>query len=177
MLQRARNPLAIRSFVLTTSGLLTSDSGGELKGIFSMDPSSSSNWSQLAVLYDQFRVIGGQLKLASYTGNGASTASNSICAFVFDNDSSSTPSSIGDIAGYSEITYLPTLWTDGTIRTMNFKRPIIRGVVQGQQLWYNETSPGSSPGSLKYYATNLSGSTTYYSYVLEYLVEFQMRSS
>jgi len=177
MIQRARDPITIRRFICATSGLLTSNGSGELKGAFTMDPSSASNWSQLSVLYDQFRVIGGQLKLTCYIGGGASTAANSLCAFVFDNDSTTTPSSIADISGYSEITYHPTLWTDGAVRVVNFKRPMIRGVVQGQQLWYNETSPSSSPGALKYFATNVTNSTVYYSYVLEYLVEFQMRSS
>ncbi len=176
-MQRARNPVSIHRFICSLSGLLTSTAGGELKGTLSMDPSSASNWSQLSVLYDQFRVLGGQLKLVPYVGNGSSGAANAICAFVFDNDSATTPSSIADIAGYSEITYHPTIWTDGAIRTVNFKRPVIKGVVQGQQLWYNETSPSSSPGALKYYATNVTNSTVYYSYVLEYLVEFQMRSS
>jgi len=97
--------------------------------------------------------------------------------FAFDNDSSNTPSSYADIAGYSEIHDVPAVWSSGAVKEINFKRPVIKGVVQGQQLWYNETVPSSSPGGLKFYGNALAANTYYFRYVLDYLVEFQCRSS
>jgi hypothetical protein len=176
MMQLSRSPTVIRRFIVSITGAIGSNGSGVMSGAFGMDPSGGSSWSSIALLYDQFRVIGGQLKLASCVPNN-SAALNSLVRFVFDNDSTSVPTSIGDISGYSELTDHPAVWTSGAIKVVNFKRPMIKGVVQGQQLWYNETSPSASPGGLKFYGDGLSASITYYTYVLDYLVEFQMRSS
>ncbi len=177
MMQLSRNPVVIRRFIVTITGTIGSNGSGVLAGAFGMDPSGGTPWSNLAPIYDQFRVIGGQLKLVSIQSNNASTVMNAICRFAFDNDSANTPTSIADIAGYSEITDVPCVWGSGAVKTVNFKRPITRGVLQGPQQWYNETVPSASPGSLKFYADGLTASVTYYSYILDYLVEFQMRSS
>jgi len=170
---RARNPVVIRRFVLSIQGTITSSAGGVLAGAFGMDPSGSAEWASLALIYDQFRVIGGQLKLACSTPNSVITGG--LVRFAFDNDSTTTPASYADVMAYSEITDVPAIFTN-SIKTVNFRRPMIKGVPQEAQIWYNETSPGSSPGALKFFGSGLSASAQYYSYVLDYLVEFQMRS-
>lgn len=174
-MQLSRSPTVIRRFILSTTGSLGSDGAGVMAGAITMDPSGSTLWSHLALLYDQFRVIGGQVKLVPRTSNN-SGAVNGIVRFVFD-DSTTTPTSLADISGYSELTDVPAEWTGGQVKVVNFKRPVIKGVVQGQQLWYNETTPSASPGAVKFYASGLSASITYLNYVIDYLCEFQMRSS
>jgi len=176
LMQLSRAPTSIRRFIVTTTGSLGSDGAGVMAGAFSMNPSSGSTWTQLALLYDQFRVIGGQLKLVPRTANN-SGAINGLLRFAFDNDTNATPTSIGDIAAYSEITDVPAVWTSGVVKVVNYKRPIVRGVVQGAQQWYDEAAPSASPGSLKYYGSGLSASITYLNYVMDYLVEFMYRSS
>jgi len=176
MMQAARSPIAIRRFIISISGTLTTTAGGVLSGSFGMDPSGGSTWSSIALLYDQFRVIGGQLKMVPRTSLNSANISG-LVRFAFDNDSTTVPTSLNELAGYSELTEVPAVWTSGAIKVVNFKRPMIKGVVQGQQLWYNETAPSSSPGALKFYGDGLTASTAYINYVLDYLVEFQMRSS
>jgi hypothetical protein len=144
-----------------------------MAGSFSMDPSGSAEWASLALIYDQFRVLGGQLKLACTQPNAA--VNGGIVRFAFDNDSTTTPASYADVMAYSEVKDIPAVFTN-SIQTVNFRRPVLKGTPQEASIWYNETSPGSSPGSLKYYGSSLSASTTYWSVVLDYLVEFQMRS-
>lgn len=175
-MQIARNPITIHRFILSVSGTLTSSAGGVIAGAFGMDPSGASTWASLALLYDQFRVIGGQCKLVPRTSNNSANISG-LMRFAFDNDSSTAPASLNELSGYSELTEIPAVWTSGAIKCVNFKRPVVRGVVQGSALWYNETSPGSSPGSLKFYVDGLTASVAYLNYVIDYLVEFQMRSS
>jgi len=176
MMQSARNPLTIHRAIISISGTLTSNGAGVLAGAFGMDPSGGSTWASFALLYDQFRVIGGQCKLVPRTSNNSANISG-LMRFAFDNDSSTTPTSLNELSGYSEVTEIPAVWTSGAIKVVNFKRPVVRGVVQGSQLWYNETSPSSSPGALKFYVDGLTASTAYLNYVVDYLVEFQMRSS
>jgi len=170
---RARNPIVTRQFVLSVQGYLGSTAGGVMAGALLMDPSGASEWASLALLYDQFRVLGGQLKICSMIPNTA--VGGGLVRFAFDNDSTTTPASYADVMQYSEVTDVPALFTNG-VKTVNFRRPVLRGVPQQGSIWYNETSPASSPGALKYYSQGLTGTTTYWSYVLDYLVEFQMRS-
>lgn len=165
--------MVTRRFVLSIQGTITSTAGGVLAGAFGMDPSGSAEWASLALIYDQFRVLGGQLKLACLTPN--SVYNGGIIRFAFDNDSTTTPAAYSDVMAYSEVTDVPAIFTN-SIKTVNFRRPVIMGTPQTGSIWYNETSPSSSPGALKFYGSGLSASIPYYSYVLDYLVEFQMRS-
>jgi hypothetical protein len=156
-------------------GTISSNGSGEVKGAFGMDPSGSAKWSQYASIFDMFRVLGGVLRLVPVCTNIA--VANALVLFAFDNDSMSTPSAITDIANYAEVTQLPAVWTSGGVRTVPFVRPMKGGVPQGTAaLWLDENAPSSSPGSLKFYGSGLNNSTSYYSYELEYLVEFMYRS-
>lgn len=172
----ARLPTQGQRVVLSQSGTLSSDGAGKLAGAFSMNPSSADKWSQYASIYDSFRVVGGRLDLASVSSN-ASSATNSICIFAFDNDSSGTPTAYSDVTGYSEMQRLPVVWTTGSIKSVYFSRPVVKGVPQSTStLWLDEQTPTGSLGALKFYADALTVSNAYWHYVIEYLVEFMYRS-
>jgi len=172
----ARLPTQRNQVVLSLSGSLASDGAGKLAGAFTMNPSSTDKWSQFASIYDCFRVVGGRLDLASVVANG-SAALNSISIFAFDNDSSGTPTAYSDVTSYSEMTRMPVCWASGAIKSVYFKRPTLRGVPQSTStLWLDEQTPSGSLGALKFYADGLTASTTYWHYVIEYLVEFMYRS-
>jgi hypothetical protein len=172
----ARLPTARTKVVLSINGTFTSSAGGVLAGAFSMNPSSADKWSQYASVYDCFRVVGGRLDLASQIPFN-SGVNNSIVIFAFDNDSAATPASYSDVTPYSEMTRMPACWTSGAIKSVYFQRPTIRGVAQSTSpLWIDEGSPAGSLGALKFYGDNVQASTTYWHYVLEYLVEFMFHS-
>jgi len=145
-----------------------------MAGAILMDPSGSAEWSSLALIYDQFRVLGGQVKISCMVPN--SVIGSGVVRFAFDNDSTTTPAAYSDVLMYSEVTDIPLLWSSGQVRTVDFRRPVLNGLPQESNIWYNETSPSSSPGSLKYYGSGATGSTTYWNCICDYLVEFQMRS-
>jgi hypothetical protein len=172
----ARAPNRVVTVVLAQQATLTTSAGGVFAGAFSMDPSGSAEWASFAALYDQFRVIGGNLKIVSAIANGNTTVANGIVAFAFDNDSSAAPANYGQIMQFAEVTDVPACWTSGTIKQIPFRRPMKRGTPQSQFLWYDEASPSASPGGLKFYGSGLSNSTTYWSYILEYVVQFQLRA-
>ncbi len=172
----ARAPNRVTKTLLCINGTLSSNGSGVMSGAFGMDPSGSAEWSSFAAIYDQFRVIGGVLKLASMVPNGSTTVSNSIVAFAYDNDSAATPTTYGQIMQFAEITDVPACWTSGAIKQIPFRRPFLRGQPQSQFVWYDEATPSASPGGLKFYGSGLSNSTSYWSYILEYVVEFQMRA-
>jgi hypothetical protein len=172
----ARTPNRVVKVVLSIQGTISSSAGGIMSGAFAMDPSGSSEWASFAGIYDQFRVLGGVLNLCPITANGNSSFQNAICRFAFDNDSSATPTTYGQIMDFAEVTDTLGTWTSGVIKRIPFRRPFRNGVPQSQFNWYDEASPSASPGGLKYYGSGFSNSITYWSYILDYVVEFQMRS-
>lgn len=172
----ARLPTQRASVALSVTGTLASDAACKLAGAFAMNPSSADKWSQYASIYDQFRVVGGRLSLASIAPN-SSTVLNSIAIFAFDNDSTGTPTAYSDVTAYSEMRRMPVCWTSGSIKQVNFARPRVNGEMQQvNTMWLDEQTPSGSLGALKFYADGLTASTNYWHYILEYLVEFIMRS-
>jgi len=156
-------------------GSITSSGAGVLAGAFGMDPSGANKWTHYASIFDMFRVVGGTLRLVPVCTN--QVVLNAMVLFAFDNDSSATPTAKTDIANYQEVTQLPAVWTSGAVRTFQFARPSRNGTMQGTtSLWLDEQNPSSSPGAVKFYGDGLSNSITYYSYELEYIVEFMYRS-
>jgi len=172
----ARRPQRVTKAVLASNGQIYSSAGGVISGYISMDPSTSAEWSGWAAIYDQFRVLGGNLKLSCAVTVGNSTTIPGLVAFAFDNDSAATPANYGQIIQFAEVKDVTSVWTGGTIIQFPFKRPVRNGTPQEFQLWYNESSPSASPGSIKYYGSGMSNSTLYMNYLVEYLVEFQMRT-
>jgi len=174
MLQRARHPTTIFRYVLSYESALTSDGAGAIAGTIVMDPSGTAKWSYFAAIFDQFRVVGGQVSFVSVLPVNSS-ANGSLMRCAFDNDSTTTPTAYNDLSDYSEVYDMPCVWTGGGVKKFHFLRPFVGKTPQEGNIWYNETSPSSSPGGVKLYANGLSASVTYFKYFVDLLVEFQIR--
>jgi hypothetical protein len=173
LMNMARNPNGIRRVVISQKSTATTTAGGVLQGSIALNPSGYDDWSTFASIYDQFRVVGGQVKISCAVAN--SVVIGGLVRWAFDNDSAGTPSSYTDVTGYAEITDIPAVFT-GTVKSFNFRRPTIRGMPQSQNVWYDEGTPSASPGAVKYYGDGLTGSTLYYVLITDFLVEWQYRS-
>ncbi len=171
----ARNPNRVVRTILSVNGTISSDGSGVIAGAISLNPSGSSEWSSWAALYDQFRVIGGVLNLVCWRALN-DTGAPTIVRFAFDNDSSATPTSYGDVMQFAEVHDVSTIWTSGAVRRIPFKRPMKKGTPQTGSIWYDEASPSSTPGSIKYYGSGANASTGFLKYILDFVVEFQLRS-
>jgi hypothetical protein len=157
-----------RKFVMHRSGTLTSSAGGTLTGTLDIgDLSLYSDFSgEFAALYDEYRIIGGRLKLYSTLGPGH-TLGCSLMAIAFDNDSATgSPASTDELIEYSTSKVLNAGRDSKYFYT--FSRP------KSMLLWRDVASPTSDCG-LKYYATTLTISTLYFKYELEVLVDFRGR--
>ncbi len=171
----ARNPNRVVRTILSVNGTIASDGSGVIAGAITMNPSSSAEWSSWSVLYDQFRVIGGVLNLVCWRALN-DTGAPTIVRFAFDNDSSATPTSYGDVMQFAEVHDVTTIWTSGAVRKIPFKRPMKRGTPQTGLVWLDEASPSASPGAIKYYGSGANATTGFLKYIIDYVVEFQMRS-
>jgi hypothetical protein len=150
------------------SGTLTTTAGGNLAGTINVgDISLNIDYTnEFGSVYDEYRVLGGRLKLYSTLGPGHTNACT-LFSLAFDNDSGSgSPSSTDEVIQFA------------TSKVMNagrdakyfysFQRP------HDILLWRDVATPASDCG-IKYYGTSLAGSTLYFKYELELLVEFRGR--
>jgi len=69
-------------------GLATTTGGGALVNVFTNNPSGFSNWSNIASVFDEYRVLGFQLSFEPYNFNGSIVVTAPI-AVVNDYDSAS----------------------------------------------------------------------------------------
>jgi hypothetical protein len=157
-----------RKFVLHKSGTLSTNGAGSIAGTLNVgDISTFADFSgEFAALYDEYRVLGGRIKLYSTLGPGH-TLGCSLMAIAFDNDNATgTPASTDELIQYATSKVLNAGRDSKYFYT--FERP------SSMLLWRDVASPSSDCG-LKYYATTLTVSTLYFKYELEILVDFRGR--
>jgi hypothetical protein len=157
-----------RQFVLHKSGTLSTTGAGSIAGTLNVgDISTFSDFAgEFAALYDEYRVIGGRLKLYSTLGPGH-TLGCSLMALAFDNDNATgSPASTDELIQYASSKVMNAGRDSKYFYT--FERPA------SMNLWRDVASPSSDCG-IKYYATTLTVSTLYFKYELEILVDFRGR--
>jgi len=165
---------------LIQSSTIQSTVTGVVNTVLSLNPNGTSDWSTLATLYDEFRVVGVRLNLLSYQQFSV-TSLNGIVGVAFDNDDSVTITSLNAVLEYDTAQIIPAVFShqasgienkDSMLR-LSWSRPTSGGNTAIN--WVDVASPGSSLGSIKFYTSTITASTTYFQYVLEYFVEFRGR--
>jgi len=157
-----------RKAVLHSSGLLTTNGSGNLAAAIGVaNLTSYTDYSDFTGHYDEYRVIGGRLKLYSVLGPGH-TNPCSLFAIAFDNDASSStvPTSTNSVIRYAT-SRVSNIGRDAKFY-FTFETP------SNMRLWFDCASP-TDQGAILYYATSLSNTTTYVKYELETIVEFRGR--
>jgi len=149
-----------------------SSAGGVIDTNITMDPSAvgSTDWGDFSSTYDEFRVLGVRITVASVQSNN--TALNTLVAFAFDNDSSGNPGSFSVVRQYSTCKLLPAIWTTKPI-SITWWRPT-RGA-ETTIPWYDVATASSSPGSIPLYASGLTATTTYLALAVDFFCEFRGR--
>jgi len=156
---------------------LASSGAGIINGAFSMDPSAATgtDWADYSSTYDEFRVLGCRVSFISNQPNTL-TSLVDLVAVAFDNDSAGNPGSLSAVRQYSTSRIFPAIWNNDKMYSFTWWRP-----VRGQETtipWIDVATPSGSPGSIQIYAGGAGGltaSTTYFTYALEYFVEFRGR--
>jgi len=155
---------------LTALGSMTSSGIGVLNTVFTMDPSVTGDWASCSALYDEFRVVGVRLRILSKTQNTVTLASN-LVVICYDNDDSTALVSLLQATEYQNMQVIPALWNDHHVFMFNFARP--SAGTETSLPWQDIATPALSTGGIKVYSDNLSTSTQYFTFVIEYAVEFR----
>ncbi len=162
--------------VVHGTGTIASSGGGVIASNIPLDPSTltSTDWADFSGLYDEFRVVGAKLIIASLQ-EFSTTAANSLAAIAFDNDSTVAPSSFSQVQQYNTCKYMSSVFVSSSGKPWEavWYRP-----TSGRDTtipWIDVATPSNSPGSIFYYATGLSAGTNYWSYAVELLIQFRGR--
>jgi len=171
-LSRNARPQSVITRVTTQIGALSSSAGGVINNIVSLNPSSSSDWSTLAVLYDEWRLIGAEIKLFCNVCNSV-TSQAQPAVMVYDNDDASTAlTSVGNGLDYLYKIQFSTIWDNNRYPTLRVVTYSSADSSSGRA-WTTTGSPALLPCSFKMYSSGNSASTNYLTYTLQLVLEFR----
>jgi len=164
---------------LIVTGTITSNAGGVVNAVINMNPSGSSEWSQVSALWDEFRVIWVRVRLVPRQQFSV-TAVNTLLSVVYDNDDSVALTSGNAAAEYDTAHFTGTVFSQVTsqenkdnTQTYSWARPM-----SGKNtavVWVDIANPAGSTGSVKFFATGATASTSYFDYVFEWFTELRGR--
>jgi len=97
-------------------------------------------------------------------------ASNAIF-IAFDNDENGALTSYAEAAEYQTAHMIPALFNNAFTYSFNFARPA--SGTQTSLAWVDIATPALSVGSIKMYGDTLSATTNYFTYMMEWAVEFR----
>lgn len=157
---------------LVTNGIVASNGVGVITQTFNFSAiSSASEWTQYSALYDEFRMLAIKLTLIPYQ-QGSVTALNGLVALVYDDDDTVVLTSMNSALEYDTMKLIPAVWTSkGQVDQHTWVRPS-----SGENTavtWVDVATPANSFGSLKFYSTGLTATTTYFTYAIEYYCQFR----
>jgi len=183
-IERQFNPAtadnAVHRVRLIAYTAVSSTVGGVVNTALSMNPNTTSEWGSYTNIYDEFRVVGVRLSLSS-TQQYSVTAINKMGAVVYDNDDASILTSLTSALEYDTSRPFPAVFQHGTSGNENksnllqfaWSRPT--GGKNTAITWQDVGTPGSSPGGVKFYFSNLTASLAYFDALIEYFIEFRGR--
>lgn len=105
------------------------------------NPSSSTDWSTLAGVWDEFRVIASSAQFTPITSSAPSTTMGCVVQAAVDRDSSAAPTSYAALANYESCIYFPV----DKVKTLTWR---MTGTNEAN--WINVNSPVTT-GTFKFF--------------------------
>lgn len=166
-------PGEIVTRVLTFNSTVSSNSAGVIAQNIAMYPSSGwTGWSPMSILYDEFRVVGGEVKFFCYQQNSITSQSQPLIC-VYDNDDSSTVlPNTSEALNYRTKMQFASIWDNQRFPTLT-ATCFSQGNTSTGALWATTATPSQYPHSFKLYGVGLTVSTSYLSYTAQMVVQFR----
>jgi hypothetical protein len=160
----------IERYRLTVGDLIGSSGGGEILLQIAINPTTSSEWSNLSALYGEFRIMGGQISICTVA---ADSSPNSMCIIAFDPGAAYTPSGVGDLLAYGNRDFFQIVSLDRRPYVYKFAYPS-QGLATSIP-WVETASAYTPTSCLLLAATSLAASEEYLTYYLDIYVQFRVR--
>jgi len=175
MVSRALNNSAsgnneIITRVGTLQGSITTTGGGAYAGVIGFTPSAYTAWAALSPEYDEWRVIGAEIKIFSIS---SSANIGGLVVVVYDNDDASTALT-SYVAGvdYRQKVQFPAIWTGGQAKSLRVTCYSVADTSSGRA-WATTANATLNPCSFKFYATALSATVGYWAYTIQIVMQFR----
>lgn len=169
--------LPIAKLKLRVVDTFSNVAGANVKGTITMDPSASNDWTSLAALYDEFRVVAIRSTFnPGYQAGDQPSAKNSYPPlYVAYNDRATLSPTVAVVVNYQNMVVIGPAHVFGSHNVYEAIRPMSGDATAVQ--WYPTSSPGSSPGGIIFSSTpNFTNSYTQLEVLTEFHVEFRIRA-
>jgi len=170
---------AIRKFRLHQTVQATSDVSGQLALNYSVrNPSGAQDYSSIADLFDEYRVVGYQIQFFTYYPNGSSSTINYdglMIAFDSDDSATTAPTSFAGVLGYENLKAYP-LYKDWKHKIKSIPHYISTTATGAASPGWNRVGFECDNGRLLCYTSSLDSSTAYGRFLITFDVEFRTRT-
>jgi len=153
---------------------VSTNAAGFIPAVISMNPSSASEWTQMAILYDEFRVLGLRVSVIPLQA-GTVSSLNGIVSLSYDNDDSVPLTTIQAGLEYDTAQVLQALWYESRATATQFTWTRPTSGTATAIPWIDIANPSLSLGSVKFASSTLSVTIGYFDIVTEWFVEFRGR--
>jgi len=163
VLRQAMEERTLHSLQLVQELQLSSSSGGLITNVFPSNPNGTSDWSSLAVAFDEYRTLGFEVMFFPDNRYSKTTTNCTPLAVVIDRDNSTALSSYTIASQYESCTF------------KSIEDPWVRSVKMcgiEDSSFINTSSPVPT-FYMKLYGQNYSTSTAYGLILIKYLVQFR----
>lgn len=164
----------IQNVRITSNGIISTNAVGVITKTIDFNPSAATEWANFTSIYDEFRVRAVRLSLVPYQ-QGSVTALNGTVVVAFDNDDNSVLTSLDAATVYESARIMSGVWysNQGNIKQLTFARPTAGD--HTSEIWYDCGAPATAVGAVKMYSSAMSTSLQYFTYVMEYFIQFRDR--
>jgi len=158
--------------VLTYESNYSSSVAGVIAAQVPFNPTGYSDWTAMAALYDEFRVIGGTIKFFCAQQNSVTVqAAPIIC--VYDNDDQSTAlTGYTGALDYSSKIQFSSIWDNNRFPSMTAACYSAASPTTGV-VWATTGNPAAFIHSFKMFGNGLTASTTYLNVTAQIVVQFR----
>lgn len=157
----------LQSILVHDSGQFVSSSGGVISGtVVWSNPSGAPTWTNLSSIFDEYRVLACIVRYVPYNGFNKLVATQT-CVPLFialDRDSTATPGTVSIMESYGSCTILDME------RSWKFDLFRMSGVRESA---FQTTASPVNLGAYVFYGSGFTGSATYGTYLVSYLVQFR----
>jgi len=156
---------------MNNSGGFTSNGAGVIAAIVDINPNSGSyaDWTSMASLYDEYRVLGAEITLMSCVTNALN---QSLFVIAYDNDDRVTGlSSFENGLDYQKNKIIPSIWPND--RLYKLKADCFSAADPSTGRLFQTTAGTNYPCSFKTYAGGLTINTLYMEWCISVVVEFR----
>lgn len=163
--QREKLEESIHTEVLVEYASLTTTGAGLYNGVVTDNPASCAAWSNLAAVYDTYRILCFEVEYVPNYSSLPSTILGGIMGFLVDHDS------VGAITTYNTAALYESFKTNPVDRRLKIRYDMSGS---GEDVFINTASPVAT-GSIKTIFVGGSVATTYGAFFIRYRVQFKGR--